>query len=90
VAVLINCGVTKAAAAWCGGVINYGVGVVAAAAQGAAEKKPKKPANVQQCTCVLYLARIELLYTYDDVIFLIAFLSSPHRETPKNALKRNR
>jgi hypothetical protein len=36
------------------------------------------------------LARIELLYTYDDVIFLIAFLSSPYRETPKNALKKNR
>jgi hypothetical protein len=45
-----------------------------------AEKKMKKNS---QCTYVLYLARIELLYTYDDVIFFIAFLSSPHRETPK-------
>jgi hypothetical protein len=33
-----------------------------------------------QCTYVLYLARIGILYTYDDVIFLIAFLSSPYRE----------
>jgi hypothetical protein len=30
------------------------------------------------------------LYTYDDVIFFIAFLSSPYRETPKNAIKKNR
>jgi hypothetical protein len=38
--------------------------------QGAAEKKMKKN---NQCTYVLYLARIELLYTYDDVIFLSRF-----------------
>ena len=44
-------------------------------AQGATEKKKKT-----QCTYVLYLARIELLYMCDDVIFFIAFLSSPHRE----------
>ena len=30
------------------------------------------------------------LHVHDDVIFFIAFLSSPHRETPKNALKKNR
>jgi hypothetical protein len=53
--------------------------------QGAAEKNLK---NKNQCTYVLYLARIKLLYTYDDVIFFIAFLSSPYRETPKNALKK--
>jgi hypothetical protein len=53
--------------------------------QGATEKKMKKN---NQCTYVLYLARIELLYTYDDVIFFIAFLSSPYRETPKNAIKK--
>jgi hypothetical protein len=41
-----------------------------------------------QCTYVIYLARIGILYTYDDVIFFIAFLSSPYRETPKNALKK--
>jgi hypothetical protein len=41
-----------------------------------------------QCTYVLYLARIELLYTYDDVIFFIAFFSSTYRKTPKNALKK--
>ena len=35
-----------------------------------AEKKMKKN---NQCTYVLYLARIELLYTYDDVIFLSRF-----------------
>jgi hypothetical protein len=61
-------------------------GVFVRFSQEAAEKKP--PTN--QCTYVLYLARIGLLYTYDDVIFLIAFLSSPYRETPKNALKTNR
>jgi hypothetical protein len=55
--------------------------------QGATEKKRKKNS---QCTYVLYLAGIELLYTYDDVIFFIAFFSSPHRETPKNALKKSR
>jgi hypothetical protein len=53
--------------------------------QGATEKKQKN----SQCTYVLYLAGIELLYTCDDVIFFIAFLSSPHRETPKNALKKS-
>jgi hypothetical protein len=42
----------------------------------------------KQCTYVLYLARTELVYTYDDVIFFIAFLSSPYRETPKNAIKK--
>jgi hypothetical protein len=42
----------------------------------------------QKRTYVLCLAKIELLYTYDNVIFLIAFLSSPYRETPKNALKK--
>jgi hypothetical protein len=54
--------------------------------QGATGKKMGK--KISQCTYVLYLARIELLYTYDDAIFFIAFLSSPHRETPKNALKK--
>jgi hypothetical protein len=34
------------------------------------------------------LARIELLYTHDDVIFFITFLSSPHRETPKTPPKK--
>jgi hypothetical protein len=29
-------------------------------------------------------------YTYDVVFFFIAFLSSPYRETPKNAPKKNR
>jgi hypothetical protein len=52
------------------------------AGQGATEKKQKKTR-----TYVLYLARTELLYTYDDVIFFIAFLSSPYRETPQ---KRNK
>jgi hypothetical protein len=54
--------------------------------RGAAEKKKTK----SQCTYVLYLARIELFYTCDAVIFFIAFLSSPYRKTPKNALKKNR
>jgi hypothetical protein len=49
-------------------------------AQEAAEKQMKKN---NQCTYVLYLARIKLFYTYDDVIFFIAFLSSPYLETPK-------
>jgi hypothetical protein len=49
------------------------VGVGAGARQGATEKKIKKNS---QCTCVLHLARI-------------AFLSSPHRETPKNAPEKN-
>jgi hypothetical protein len=52
--------------------------------------RQKKTKKNNQCTYVLFLARIELLYTYDDVIFLIAFLSSPYRETPKNALNKNR
>jgi hypothetical protein len=55
--------------------------------QGAAEKKTKENSR---CTYVLYLGRIGLLYTRDEVIFFIAFLSSSHRETPKNALKKNR
>jgi hypothetical protein len=38
--------------------------------QGAAEKKTKKN---NQCTYVLYLAGIELLHTYDNVIFLSRF-----------------
>jgi hypothetical protein len=38
--------------------------------QGAAENKIKEN---NQCTYVLYLARIKLLYTYDDVIFLSRF-----------------
>jgi hypothetical protein len=50
--------------------------------EGAAKQNPQK--NSQR-TCVLYLGKIELLYTCDDVLFLIAFLSSPHRETPTNA-----
>jgi hypothetical protein len=53
--------------------------------KGRQEKTNKKNS---QCTYVLYLARIGLLFTYDDVIFLIAFLSSPYRETPKNAIKK--
>jgi hypothetical protein len=55
--------------------------------KGRQEKKTKKTADVRT-TYVLYLARIELLYTYDDVICFIAFLSSPYRETPKNAQKK--
>jgi hypothetical protein len=44
--------------------------------EGAAEKKMKKK---------------QPMYTYDGVLFLIAFLSSPYRETPeKNAPKKNR
>jgi hypothetical protein len=39
--------------------------------QGATEKKKKKKNS--QCTYVLYLARIELFYKYDDVIFLSRF-----------------
>jgi hypothetical protein len=53
--------------------------------RGAAEKKKKKK---NKCTYVLYLARVELFYTYDAVISFIAFLSSPYRKTPKNALKK--
>jgi hypothetical protein len=52
--------------------------------KGRQKNPPKKP----QCTYVLYLARIGLLYTYDDVFFFIAFLSSPYRDTPKNAIKK--
>jgi hypothetical protein len=52
------------------------------------EKKTKKTANVR--TYFIWPgSRIELLYTCDDVFFLIAFLSSPHRETPKNAPKKS-
>jgi hypothetical protein len=55
--------------------------------KGRQKKKKKKKTNVlcagSKCTYVLYLARIELLYTYDDVLFFIAFLT-------KNALKKNR
>jgi hypothetical protein len=63
-----------------------GIEALNPSSRGGRKKKPKK----KQCTYVLYLARIELLYTYDDVIFLIEFLISPYRETPKNALKKNR
>jgi hypothetical protein len=36
-------------------------------------RQKKKRKKNSQCTYVLYLARIELLYTYDDVIFLSRF-----------------
>jgi hypothetical protein len=51
----------------------------AGALRGAAEKK---------CTYVLYLARNELFFTCDTVIFFIAFLGPPYRKTPKNALNK--
>jgi hypothetical protein len=67
------------------GVSAAGAAAAAAAVvRGAAGKKMKKN---NQCTYVLYLARIELFYTHDAVIFFIAFLCSPYRKTPKNALK---
>jgi hypothetical protein len=64
-----------------GGSVGFFLGGPSGASRGGRKKKRKKT----QCTYVLYLARIELLYTYDVVIFFIAFLSSPYRETPKNA-----
>jgi hypothetical protein len=54
--------------------------------QGAAGEKNK---NKPQCTSVLYLAW-NFFLTYDFVIFFIAFLSPPHRETPKNENEKNR
>ena len=52
-----------------------------------ARGRKKQGGKYSQCTYVLYLAKIELFYTYDAVIFFIAFLSSPYRKTPQNALK---
>jgi hypothetical protein len=53
--------------------------------QGAAENKMKKN---NQCTYVLHSALNWLRRACDVVIFFIAFLSSPCRETPKNAIKK--
>jgi hypothetical protein len=50
-----------------------------------AKKKKKKNS---QCKYVLYSALNWLRRACDVMIFCIAFLSSPYRETPKNAIKK--
>jgi hypothetical protein len=54
----------------------------------ATEKTPKKNS---QCTYVLYLARIELLYTYDDVVFYRVFeFPLPLSRNAQKRTKKNR
>jgi hypothetical protein len=58
--------------------------------QGATEKKKKKSTMYVRTLFGHWPGlNIELLYTYDERRdFFIAFLSSPYRETPKNAKKK--
>jgi hypothetical protein len=53
-------------------------------------KGRQKRRKQNQCTYRLCSAWICFKRTYDVVIFLIAFLSSPYRRTPKNTTKQIR